>query len=156
MTAPIPFEMALKSSMDKLLFDFAVANSLDYIDLDGAELNSERLLEARNAVAWSQTHFSPHPGNNPFYTFVFDVGAVTPKDQDASQFKSMEIVGLLLATFRPQALFEVYDWYTSSTVVTGSKRGDFSVARSSVASLAVNGVEGFRAISVETMGVRYG
>jgi hypothetical protein len=156
MTAPIPFEMALKSTMDKILFEFSTVYSLDYIDLEGAELNSEKLLQAKNALAWSQAHFSRHTGNNPFFTFVFDVGAMTPKDQDASQFKSMEITGNLLSLFRTQALFEVHDWYTSSTVATGSKRGDFSVIRPSVSSLAVNGVEGFRAITVETMGVVYG
>jgi hypothetical protein len=155
MTAPVQFEVALKSTLDKAILDLATLHGLDYIDLDGAELNSERLLQAKNAIAWSQVHFSPHPGNNPFYNFTFDVGAVTPKDTDASQFKSMEIVGELLTLFHPLALFEVYDWYTGDTGPTGARRGDFSVVRSSVASLAVNGVEGFRAVTIETMGVRY-
>ena len=150
MTAPVPFILALKSTIDKAVFDLATANSLIFIDLDGAAIDSVKLLQAQDAMAWAQTGYSPYRGNSPFFDLTFEVAAVTASDPAA--YSSFDIVGHLLDAFPPLKSFDIYD-YTPAQVVS-TKRGTFTVMDAQVQPLVSNDVEGLRAVSVSAKGSR--
>lgn len=145
------FNLALKSTLDKTVKGIANAASLDYVDLDGAALNSAKLLEAKNSIAWAQTHYSLDR-SRVMFDLVFEVGAITTSDP--AQYKSMDITGKLLDAFRPMSQIDVYDY--SGTQAGTTKLGDLTILRADVQPLVSNDIEGFRSIAVTAKGVRYG
>ena len=150
MTATVPFVLALKSTLDKTVYDIASANSLMYIDLDGQMFNSVRLLEAQNAIAWMQSGFSPYHGNPYLFDLSFEVAAVTAGDPAA--FTSFDIVGILLDAFPQLKSIDVYD-YTGSQAGS-ARRGTLTIIDAQVQPLTSNDVEGLRSISVTAKGSR--
>jgi hypothetical protein len=145
------FSLALKSTLDKVVKSLADAGGLVYIDLDGSSLNSAKLLQAGNAIAWAQTHYS-QASNRVIFDLAFEVAAVTTSDP--AQYTSMDITGTLLDMFRPMTQVDVYDY--SGEHAGTSKLGDFSVVSADVQPMQSNEVEGLRAVTVVAKGVRYG
>jgi hypothetical protein len=146
------FRLALKSTLDKVIKDLADLNHLDFVDLDGAAINSAKLLEANNAVAWATAGYSPYTGNVPFFDLTFEVGAITASDPSA--YVSFDIIGMLMDVFSPLANFDIYD-YSIATAGT-TKRGTFTVINSAEQPLQTNDVEGLRIVVVTAKGSRHG
>ena len=145
------FATCLKSSMDKAIKDLATSASLDYIDLDGTPLNSEKLLQAKNAIAWTHTSYDPDLFA-PFFNFVFEVGAVTANDP--SQYTSMSVVDLILGRFGPTHTVDIYD-YTGANAPVGAKLGDLFITDADVQGLLSDVAEGLRSVTVTARGVHY-
>lgn len=100
------FDVAVKSSLDKLLNDVAVANGWMYFDIDGAYLTPEIVESKAPAIVISYPGLTANP-RDPFYAAVFEVGARTA--DDPFQYLSKNILGeISLALEVNKGLF-IYD-----------------------------------------------
>jgi hypothetical protein len=145
------FNLALKSTLDKAIKAIADASQLDFVDLDGTPLSSERLLQAKNAIAWAYSGLSSTVGGRVFFSLVFEVGAVTAST--TGTYTSTDIAGTLLDVFRPYTQIDIYDY--SGAQAGTSRLGDLSVVSADMQPLQSNEVEGFRAVTVVAKGARY-
>lgn len=143
------FNKALKSTLDKVIFDLATANGLDYVDMDGTALNSERLLKANNAIAWSKTGGSFEP--RTFFDISFDVGGVTKNDP--AQRISASIVDLVLSRFSPGSILDIYDY--SGTIAPTQILATMTIVDAQEQPLITDAVEGLRLVSVNASGAKF-
>ena len=116
--SPSEFSLAVKSTIDKLIYELASSNNYDFFDLDGSYLLPEQAESTKPAIAWGLLNFSER-GRDPFYTIHFEVGAKTANDE--SQYTSMNLLGLIQGAFPVNKSIYVSDYSKESgpSVVSG-------------------------------------
>lgn len=138
---------ALKATLDYEVDAIASGLGLDFVDLDGVALNSERLLEANNAIAWQKTGGTT--GTGPWFDLTFDVGAITNNSTDPNQQVSASLVDAIVSRFQPGTTVDVYPYPDTS-----SKLACFLVSSAQEQPRVADVVEGFRAVTITGTGVK--
>ena len=105
------FTLALKSTIDKILADYAQLQGINVIDLDDPVLSSELFKSHADAVVWRLMTVTPEP--DPMYGVSFIVGARTVRD--LSNYNLLSLVGGLSDTFDEGKSVPIYD-YSGDTV----------------------------------------
>ena len=152
-----PFVLSLKSTIDRVLSSLAASKGLTYVDIDGSSLNSEQLLRASPAVAWSQTSYQDEM-RTPFFTFMYQVGAVSVNDP--AQYQSMDTLGAVLDVMGPGHSIDIYDYsavagVSGPTGPTGGKLGDMIIIDAAAQPMASDLVENLRIVNITARGARY-
>lgn len=101
------FPLALKSTIDRLVFEAATLQGCDFFDLDGVYLNASHVESAKPAIAWSLLSLIENH-RDPYYLLHFEVAAKTANDE--SQYSSMTIISAILNTFAVGNNFFITDY----------------------------------------------
>jgi len=99
--------ISVKSTLDKLLNDLALANSMGYYDLDGAYLSPDQ-AESKDATLISRFLGVSPALRDPLYQGSFQAGVSV--GDDPAQYASLKYMSILLDMFRIGAGFDVYDY----------------------------------------------
>lgn len=146
------FPVALKSTIDKLGWDIALAETpaVKFVDLDNV-VNTATLFESDDtALIWSMSVLVPTP-QDPLYACSFNIGARTVNDP--ANYDIMLLVGKLGDVFQEGALIDVHD-YTGT--VAGPKMGVLTITKVTVLPQEYDKVSGIRMISLEARVQRIG
>lgn len=137
------FIVAVKSTLDKVVYDIAQANNYEFFDMDGAYMSADIAESTKPALAVSLSSIYEYP-RDPFYQIQFEVGARTSEDE--SQYESLEAIALLQAQFRYGNSFSVMD-YSSATPPT-VRLGEIIVHTINTSPAAFDKVSGLRSLHV--------
>lgn len=138
------FALAVKSTIDKHLYDISSTNSWGFFDLDGAYMDSQQMESKEAAISWSFLHLLEDP-KDPLYRFEFEAGPKT--SDDLSQYLSLEIVSVLQNVFKRGASIYVMD-YSGSTTPT-EILGCITITASASVPAQFDNVSGFRMLHVQ-------
>ena len=111
------FDLAFKSTVDKMAFDVATSNSLKLIDMDDVTAIEDLLGSNKNAFVWEFLTFDDAP-KDPLYAFAFRIGARTTND--AANYNILSLLGSIKAAFTIGTTYEVIDY---SGVAAGPSEG---------------------------------
>lgn len=146
------FPVALKSTVDKIGYDLAQAESpaVEFVDLDNV-VNTTALLKTDDtALIWSMGLLVPTP-RDPLYSVSFHIGARTVNDP--ANYDIMLLVGKLKEVFNVDSFVDIHD-YTGVSV--GPKLGVLRISRVAVMPQEFDKVSGIRMISLEAKAQRTG
>jgi hypothetical protein len=115
----IPFDVAVKSTIDKTLSGLAVSSGWVFFDLDGVYLTPGVSESKAPAIVTSFPGLTPNP-RDPYYAAVFEVGARTA--DDPSQYLAKTILGHISEVLEIHQGIPVYDY--SGTVAGTIKLGE--------------------------------
>lgn len=137
------FPLAVKSTIDKILFDTATAHNYAFFDLDGSYMTPEKTESEVSAITWSLLSLSEYP-RDPFWNLQFEVSAKTSHDE--SQYDSMKIQSLAQDLFSVGSHFYVKDY--SGLIIPTVNLGEIHIAMSSSAPAGFDRVSGLRPLHV--------
>lgn len=137
------FALALKSTIDKILYDTASVHGYNFYDLDGSYQSTEQVESENTAIAWSLSSFTESP-RDPFWNMQFEVNAVT--SNDASQYESLKVMSLLQQLFSVGSSFYIGDY--SGVNLPTSNLGEFIVSWSGASPAAFDRTAGLRPLQV--------
>ncbi len=144
------FTVALKSSIDKILVDIALAEGVEFVDLDDA-VNTEALFKTqKDAIVWEFNVLQESP-RDPLYAAAFNVGARTV--EDSSNYDILKLSGALGEVFKEGNSIDIYD-YTPETGPLGDKGGYFMVSEITMNPQLYDRMSGIRMITVSGRAVR--
>lgn len=110
--------IALKSTLDKVVKDMADAADLEFLSLDGEELEIVLANSDTRCLAWGLTSFSPSPVD-PLYLVDFAVGSKTSRDP--GEYAGIDINSKVAGQFSVGSDIPVYDY--SGTAAPTEKLG---------------------------------
>jgi hypothetical protein len=148
------FPLAVKSTIDKLLIDFAttLTPALDVVDLDDPVNMAELLASEKPAVVWEMLQLEPLDGSCALYVAVFNIGAKTTNDP--SNYGILALVGKLGAVFRPGTSFQIRDY--SGALPGAEDLGYMYISGPRVVPQQFDQQSGVRMATVEAKIMRYG
>ncbi|WP_019865136.1 hypothetical protein [Methylovulum miyakonense] len=113
------FDVAVKSTIDKVLSDLAMASGWIFFDLDGAYLTPDIGESKAPAIVVSFPGITPNP-RDPYYAVVFEAGART--SDDPAQYIAKTILGTISEVLDIHKGIPVYDY--SGAVAGDVKLGE--------------------------------
>jgi len=90
------FTLAFKSTIDKLGFDLATTESIEFIDMDDLAKTAELFSNNKDAIVWEFLTLDENP-SDPLYTFAFRMGARTVRD--IANYNVLRLVDLIKTIF---------------------------------------------------------
>ena len=105
------FTLAFKSTIDKMAFDVASANSLKLIDMDDVTAIADLLGSNKDAFVWEFLTFDDMP-KDPLYAFAFRIGARTTND--AANYNILTLLDSIKAAFTISDIYDILDYSGAS------------------------------------------
>lgn len=144
------FELALKSTLDKIILDLAATHGYQYLDLDGAYLMSDVMESDAAALAWSLSHLIENP-RAPFWHAEFEVGGKT--SNDPAQYISVGIISLITSVFAVGNQIDIMD-YSGPTPPT-LKLGYLLVSAAGMVPAQFDRISGLRLMQIQAQVFQY-
>jgi hypothetical protein len=142
--------LAIKSTIDKRLFDLATEKSYGFFDLDGIYQDTGSINTLAPAVAWSFQVWAENP-KDPMWEMHFEAGART--SEDLSQYDSMRIAGEVISLFPSGEDFEVFDY--SGALVGTTPLGRVFITHSMVVPVVYSDSSTLRMGNIQAKVLRY-
>jgi hypothetical protein len=140
----------VKSTLDYTAMQIAQTLSLPVVDMDSAGLFAELLDSDATAIVWAIGSLSEAP-TDPLWFVDFDIGAKT--SLDPAQYKSLDVVGTLTATFKVGKEITVKD-YSGNTA--GPAVGSLFITNVIASPSQPDRLSGVRLINVQARAMRTG
>lgn len=105
------FSLSFKSTIDKVGYDLAVANSLPIVDLDDLVNAEEVFHQGTDCLVWEFAQLNDSP-RDPLYSFLFRIGARTIND--SANYEILKLMDDVKAEFPVQSRIEIRDYSGAS------------------------------------------
>ena len=146
----INFPLAVKSTIDKLVYDLASVNGYDFFDLDGSYLLADHVESMKPAITAGSFVCTPSP-RDPFYSVHFEVAAKTSTDQ--AQYDSLYMTSMIQDLFQVGLQFYVAD-YSGDTIPTNNL-GWLYINYTASDTPGFDKISGLRPVRIMASGFRY-
>lgn len=133
------FILKTKSTIDYLTKQLADSEGVEFVDLDAALLDAERLASDATKIGWSFGNMWPDP-TDPLWSVEFDIGAIT--SNDPAQYTSLDLVSVVADLFARNGSHLIKDYSGDSAPTTVD--GVLSVVFSGVSPQQVDRASGVR------------
>lgn len=144
------FPLAVKSTIDRIIFEEAMLQGCDFFDLDGVYLNASHVESAKPAIAWSLLSLMENH-RDPYYLLHFEVAAKTVNDE--SQYNSMTIISAILNTFSVGNYFFIRDY--SKAEAEGKVLGNLMITLASTSPPGFDKVSSLRTVQLTALVQRF-
>lgn len=144
------FALAVKSTLDKVVFDLATAKSVQYFDLDSEIFAENMLLTDDSALGWSLVGLTESP-MDPLWDIEFDVCGKTTIDP--AQYVSLDLISAVNEKFKQGVSFDVKD-YSTPTPPT-QVLGQILITGLQVRPQHFDKTAGFRTVGVTAKAMRW-
>lgn len=144
------FDLSLKTTIDKLLFDLATLHGYGFFDLDGVYQSASKVADTAPAICWTFLS-SLNSAKDPRGSLVFEAGAKTTAD--LSQYLSLEVASRVKDFFSENEDFEVKDYrgVDAGTEVLGR----VFIKSAMLVPPVFDAASGFRMVNLEAQVLRF-
>lgn len=144
------FSLALKSTIDKKVYDLATTKSVGYFDLDTALTDIAFLESDAPGLGWSLLTLVEFP-RDPLWSVEFEVGGKTSKDP--AQYLVLDIVSMVLDAFTTGTTVDVLDYSGEDAPTT--VMGELFITNVSVMPSQLDRSSGFRMVNIQGKVLRW-